>query len=145
MSHNMMTRMLVFVMGCIISFVVAAKDEQPSGTVTLSELQIMVLVGGDHGHGTLSFEGSEHAFTAAGLKLGGIGIHKKDMKGSVYQLNNLDDFDGIYFLAEAGLTLAKGMGGLWLKNGNGVVMHLKSSTEGVALSIGIEGFKISLD
>jgi hypothetical protein len=37
------------------------------------------------------------------------------------------------------------MGGLWMKNGNGVIMHLKSSTEGLALSIGVEGFKVSLD
>jgi hypothetical protein len=31
----------------------------------------MVLVGGDHGHGTLSFDGADDAFTATGMKLGG--------------------------------------------------------------------------
>ena len=145
MYRKLMARTLVVLMGCAVSFGVAAEDEQPSATVTISELQVMVLVGGDHGHGTLSFNGAEHDFTVAGVKLGGIGIHKKDMKGSVYRLNNLDDFNGIYFLVEAGLTLAKGRGGLWMKNGNGVIMHLKSSTEGLALSVGVEGLKVSLD
>lgn len=145
MDITKVTWLALALIGCLSGFNAVAEDEQPSGTVTIEELQVMVIVGGDHGHGTLSYDGADHAFKASGLKLGGIGVHKKDMHGSVYRLTTLDHFNGIYFLAEAGLTLAKGAGGLWLKNDKGVVMHLRSSTEGVALSIGVEGLKVSLD
>lgn len=131
--------------GTLFSLAVAAEDEQPTGSVTIEEVQVELILGGDHGHGTLTYEGSDHGFSATGLKLGGIGIHKEDMHGDVYRLENLDDFDGVYFVAEAGLTIAKGVGGLWLKNDKGVVMHLKAKGEGLALSIGVEGFKVTLD
>ena len=50
---------------------------------------------------------------------------------------------GTYFDAEAGITLAKGKGGMWLKNSKGVSLHLKSADDtGLALSIGVEGFNI---
>ena len=45
--------------------------------------------------------------------------------------------------AEAGLTLAKGKVGSWLKNDKGVVIHLGANSEGVALQIGVEGLKVS--
>lgn len=144
MSAKTIAGYLLVLAGCFISFSAAAADEKPSGTVKISELQVMVILGGDHGHGTLDFGGGMHAFSASGLKLGGIGVHKKDMTGEVYRLNKLDDFNGVYFLAEAGLTVAKGVGGVWLKNHKGVTMHLKSATEGLALSIGVEGFKVKL-
>jgi len=39
--------------------------------------------------------------------------------------------------------MVKGKGGLWLKNDKGVSIHLRSADDsGVALSIGVEGFKI---
>jgi hypothetical protein len=145
MNVSTLSRLALVLTGCLFGLNAVAEDEQPSGTVTIEELQVMVIVGGDHGHGTLSYEGADHPFKASGLKLGGVGVHKKDMHGSVYRLDDLGNFSGLYFLAEAGLTLAKGAGGLWLKNDKGVVMHLRSSTEGLALSIGVEGLKVSLD
>ena len=86
-------------------------EEQPSATVTIEELQVMLILGGDHGHGTLDFQGSAHKFKANGLKLGGIGVHKMKMTGNVYELNRVEDFDGLYFAAEAGATFAKGVEG----------------------------------
>jgi hypothetical protein len=79
------------------------------------------------------------------LKLGGVGVHKMKMTGNVYELNRVEDFDGLYFAAEAGATFAKGGSGVWLKNDDGVVMHLKSKNEGLALAIGVEGFNITLE
>jgi hypothetical protein len=54
------------------------------------------------------------------------------------------DFAGTYFVAEAGITVVKGKGGFWFKNDKGVTLHMKASAEGVALSIGVEGFKITM-
>jgi hypothetical protein len=54
----------------------------------------------------------------------------------------VQDFEGTYFSAEAGVTVGKGVGGLWLKNDKGVTMHLTSRAEGIALSLGVEGLSV---
>jgi hypothetical protein len=131
----------VVVMG--FSGVSMAKDDAPSGTVNISEKQVGFLLTGDWGHGTLTFDGEKHMFHMGGAKIGGIGISSMKVDGSVYHLKNLKDFEGVYFKADAGLTLAKGKVGSWLKNDKGVVIHLGANSEGIALQIGLEGLKIS--
>lgn len=122
-----------------------ANDPAASGTVVIDETQAMLIVGGSYGGGTLNFQGQTHKFKAKGLKLGGVGVHKMHLTGDVYKLNNLADFSGTYFVAEAGITVVKGAGGFWLKNTKGVTLHLKSSNEGLALAVGVEGLHLSMD
>jgi hypothetical protein len=121
-----------------------AEDPKPSATLTVKETEVGVLIGGDWGHGTLTYNGEPHMFHMTGAKLGGIGITVAEVTGTVYHLNKLEDFDGVYFKAEAGITAAKGLEGSWVKNSNGVVLHLTSHSKGLALSIGVEGLKISM-
>jgi len=120
-----------------------AEDAAPSATLTRTETQVGFLLTGDWGHGTLTYKGEPHMFHMDGAKIGGIGISKMKVDGSVYHLNKLSDFEGIYFKADAGLTLAKGKVGSWMKNGKGVVIHLGANSEGVALQVGLEGLKMS--
>ena len=119
-------------------------DEAASGTLKIDETQVMFIVGGDLGSGTLNFQGKTHTFKTGGLKLGGIGVHKVHLTGDVYKLDNVADFAGTYFVAEAGITVVKGVGGFWFKNSKGVTLHLKASAEGVALAVGVEGLKITM-
>ena len=119
-------------------------DEMASGTIKIDETQVMFIVGGDLGAGTLNFQGKSYTFKTGGLKIGGIGAHRVHLTGDVYKLDNVADFAGIYFVAEAGITVIKGKGGFWLKNSRGVTLHLKSSAEGAALSIGVEGLEIKM-
>ncbi len=74
-----------------------------------------------------------------------MGIHKVHLVGEVYNLADVNDFAGVYFAAEAGVTVVKGKGGLSMKNDKGVVIHLKANADGVALNLGVEGFKITLE
>lgn len=122
-----------------------ASDSAASGSIVIDETQAMLIVGGSYGGGTLDFQGDSYPFKAKGLKLGGIGIHKIHLTGDVYKLDSITDFSGTYFAAEAGITVGKGVGGFWLQNNKGVTLHLKSSAEGIALAIGIEGMELSLD
>ena len=121
----------------------AAEDAKPSGTLTLKETEVGLIIGGDWGKGTLTFDGAEHAFKLTGAKVGGIGVTVAEVTGDVYSLANLEDFYGTYFKAEAGITGVKGREGSWVKNSKGVSLHLTSHSEGLALSIGVEGLKIS--
>lgn len=122
-----------------------ADAEKPSGTLVIDETQVMVLVGGDMGGGTLLLSDASYSFKTGGIKLGGFGVHKVHLVGDVYHLKDVKDFPGVYVAAEAGLTLVKGKGGLVLKNDKGVVIHLKASAEGVALNLGVEGMKITME
>ena len=124
----------------------AADEKTPSGTVVIDETQVMVILGGDLGGGTLLLGDKSYSFKTGGLKIGGVGIHKIHLVGDVYDLNDVADFPGVYFAAQAGATLGDaGVGAIWLKNSNGVRLKLKSSDEkGIALSVGVEGFKITM-
>lgn len=120
-----------------------AEDVKPSGTLKVKETEVGLIIGGDWGKGSLTFGGSEHPFKMTGAKIGGVGITQSDVSGDVYNLNDVADFYGTYFKAEAGITGVVGREGSWVKNSKGVSLHLKSDSEGLALSIGVEGLEIS--
>jgi hypothetical protein len=122
-----------------------AEDEKPSATLVIDETQVMVLIGGSMGGGTLLLEDDSHSFKVGGLKLGGVGVQSIHVTGKVYHLNKLKDFAGTYIAFEAGATVGTGTGGLWLKNGKGVTLHLKSKGKGLALSLGAEGLLVTLN
>jgi hypothetical protein len=126
---------------------VSAEEDTASGTVIIDETQIMWVVGGDVGGGTLKFKGQSYKFKIDGLKLGGFGVHKVKLTGDVYNLNDVADFAGVYGVAEVGVTFAKeGKGDFWLKNDKGVKLHLKSpDSEGFALDLGVEGMELRLE
>jgi hypothetical protein len=126
--------------------VAMAEEGVKSGTLVIKEDQVMWIVGGDIGGGKLTYEGKTYDIKMDGLKLGGFGVHKMDIDGDVYDLNNLADFDGVYTAAEVGFTVAdKGKGDFWLKNDKGVKLRLKNlDSKGLALSIGVEGVDIRL-
>jgi outer membrane immunogenic protein len=123
--------------------VALAEGDKPSATLTTKETEVGLIIGGDWGKGTLSFDGSEYAFKMQGAKIGGVGITVAEISGDVHQLENVEDFYGTYFKAEAGITGVVGREGSWVKNDKGVSLHLKSESKGLALSIGVEGLKIS--
>jgi len=123
-----------------------AEDQAPSGTIIIDETQIMWIVGGDIGGGTLDFKGESYKFKTDGLKLGGFGVHKVKLSGDVYNLENAADFAGVYGVAEAGITLGNASkGDTVMKNDKGVVLHLKSAAQGIALDLGVEGMKITME
>ena len=118
--------------------------ETPSGTVVIDETQVMLLLGGSLGGGTLLVGSESYHFKVSGLKLGGVGVHKVHLTGDVYHLNHINDFAGTYVAAEAALTVVKGRGGFWLRNGKGVVLSIGAHSDGLALGLGVEGLKITM-
>jgi hypothetical protein len=126
--------------------IAVAEDKTPSATIVIDETQIMWIVGGDIGGGTLHFQGKSYKFKTDGLKLGGFGVNKVKLTGDVYGLKNVADFGGIYGVAEAGATLGNASkGDFVMKNDKGVILHLKSAAQGIALDLGVEGLKITME
>jgi len=123
-----------------------AEDKTPSGTVVIDETQIMWIVGGDIGGGTLHFQGKSYKFKTDGLKLGGFGVNHVKLTGDVYDLENAADFAGVYGVAEAGVTLGNSSkGDFVMKNDKGVILHLKAAAQGIALDLSVEGLKVTME
>ena len=92
----------------------------------------------------MRLHGQRHHFTISGLGAGGAGAQKVSATGKVYNLNRLSDFSGTYQGISRGLTLIEGKMHAKLTNGNGVVMYLAGETEGIASSIGVQAFEVTL-
>jgi hypothetical protein len=116
---------------------VAGEAKQPVGQVSLQEEQIGLILGGSKGGGTLTFEGKKYPFKLKGLSAGlNVGVSKMSAVGEVYDLTKVSQFPGTYTKLDASVALGGGMGGLRLKNQNGVIMTLHSRTAGLGLNLG---------
>lgn len=115
-----------------------------SGTVQIEQVQIAFIGSGNLGGGTLQFGGQSYPFTVGGLGIGGFGISKMEATGEVYDLNDSRYFPGAYIQGRYGLAVGNAsLGDLWLKNANGVVLHLKAKRQGLALSLGADAVYIN--
>ena len=140
------SRLALFFLGMTVvtAAVAAEKAATPSGKVTIQSTAIAAGVGVTWGDGKLSFKGKDYPFSIDGLTLVDWGFSKVNATGDVYNLDDLAKFGGTYVAAEAGLTLAGGMGGMVLRNQNGVVLHVRSTSQGARLQLGTSGLTIKL-
>jgi hypothetical protein len=122
----------------------AAEGTKPSGTVSIESRSIAAGIGVTWGDGKLNFQGKEMPFSIDGLTLVDFGIAKASATGEVYNLTDISKFNGTYVAAEAGFALAGGVGGMVLRNQNGVVMHLHSVSTGARLQLGTSGLNVKL-
>ena len=119
------------------SLALAADAKKPSGTVAIDETQFAFIVGGSAGGGKLTFQGKEYPFKIGGITAGAnVGVSKMSATGEVYDLKDISKFPGIYTKLDVGIALGGGVGGLRLKNENGVIMRLESRTQGLQLNVG---------
>jgi len=129
---------------CLYGMAVA-QEKKVDATLTLSEGQVDLGIGYSWGKGVLTYDGKEYPFKVSGLSVVDVGITKATSSGKVYNLKKLEDFNGNYTAASAEGTLAGGAGALTMKNQNGVVIDLVSTTRGVNLKLSLEGVKITLE
>ena len=145
-KHRML---LSLVMAGILLFVAAAaKAEEapiyPIGEVTIEAKQLAAGVGYSWGDGVMKFQGKEYRFTVQGLNVAAVGFSKIHAVGDVYNLKTAADLAGKYVAVSAGLSLAKGVAGLSMRNDKGVVINLRSAQQGVQLNLGVDGFDLKM-
>ena len=134
---------ILLIAGCA-SMTQAPNTAAPSATVRIREWSAAYYGSAAAGKGSLYYNGQQHHFTISGLGAGGMGGQKISATGKVYNLNNLSDFSGSYRGVSRGLTLIEGKMHAKLTNGNGVVMYLAGATEGLASSVGVQAFEVTL-
>ena len=120
-------------------------DRKPDATIDLTSGSVAVGVGIDWGKGTLQYNGQDIPVKVKGLSLVRVGASKLTASGEVYNLKDVADFAGNYSAVAAGAALAGGGNVSAMENSHGVVMHLRSSTVGVDLDLGVKGLEVSLD
>lgn len=118
----------------------------PSGTVSITETQFALIVGGSRGSGVLTYQGKTYPFKISGMSVGvNVGISKVSLAGEVYDMADPSKLSGTFTKLESSITLGGGVGGTILKNQNGVIMRLTSTSEGVQLNLSSSGVTVKLD
>ena len=135
---------LVLVIALSLFGLVFAQEEKPDATLKLSKGQVAVGIGWSWGDGVLTFKGKNYPFKVGGLSVVDVGITKANAVGKVYHLKKLSDFNGTYTAATAEGTVGGGAGISTMKNQNGVVIDLVSTTQGVNFKLAGEGVKFTL-
>ena len=149
MIHNVrkLTSHILLAMALLIGTVALAEEKQPVGEVSIEEKQFGLLLGGSTGSGTLTFKGQEYPFKLKGMSAGlNVGASKMSAVGKVYDLEEVSQFTGTYTKLEASVALGGGVGGLHLKNENGVILSLQSRTQGLDVNLGsITGITVTME
>jgi hypothetical protein len=133
---------ILLIAGC--ASMTQAPSTTPSATVRIQEWSAAYYGSVATGKGTLYYNGTRHHFTISGAGVGGAGGQKISATGKVFDLHRLSDFPGTYHGISRGLTLIEGKMHAKLTNQNGVTMYLAGETEGLASSMGAQGFEVNL-
>jgi len=126
----------------------APAEPAPAAQPTTIELELYkagFIVGVSGGKGTLHFEGRSHELKIAGVSIGATaGVSKAELIGDVENLHRLQDIEGTYSAAQAGLALGGGEKITQLQNSRGVVLKVRGKQIGIELSLDLNGMQISL-
>ncbi len=114
------------------------------GYVTIAAKSADVGVGYTWGDGVLRYDGHIYHFNVKGLDVAAVGYSKIVGHGRVYNLHHLHDFNGTYGAANGEATIAHGVGGRFLENGNGVQLRITDITKGARLAGGAQGIELTL-
>ena len=128
----------------LLTALVLAQAKSPDATLTLSEGSVAAGIWFSWGKGTLSYQGKTHPVKVEGLTVGEVGITRASATGKVFNLKKVADVAGTYTAASGGATVGGGAGASIMRNQNGVVIELTSTTQGASLKLGAQGLKLSL-
>ena len=114
------------------------------GLIKLSAGSFGAGIGISWGSGTLTQAGKDYPLKVEGLTVGTVGISKATALGTVYNLKNINDINGTYTAIGMGATVGGGGSAIAMKNANGVIIHVNTTTEGVSFTFGTSGVTITL-
>jgi hypothetical protein len=144
----MKTRRIVTAIVAALVFAIpvsaARAQQQPDATLELQEGSVAAGIGFSWGSGKLTYQGKTYPVSVDGLSVGSVGISSASASGKVYGLKSLQDFNGNYTAVSAGLTAAGGGSVAVLRNQNGVVIEMVSTTQGVKVTLGPSGVKLAI-
>jgi hypothetical protein len=142
MRRFVMAAVVVGALVAALAGVSSAQDKK--ATLTLSDGSVAAGIGFSWGKGTLAYAGKTYPVKVEGLSVGEVGVTRATAKGTVSNLTKIDDFSGNYVAVGGGATAAGGADVAVMRNQNGVVIELQSTTQGASLKLGAEGLRLTL-
>jgi hypothetical protein len=130
---------------CFLLTGAALADDAPDATIQLTEGSVAAGIGYTWGHGELTYQGVKHRFKISGLSVVDAGVANISANGLVYHLSRLEDLNGNYIAASAGLTIAGGGDAVVLKNDHGVYIKLIGTTQGLRFDLAGSGLSVKLE
>jgi lipid-binding SYLF domain-containing protein len=128
----------------MIGFVTTAGAQEADASIEFSLFKAGFIVGGSGGSGTLNYKGKDYPISIGGVSLGAtIGVSKADLAGEVFNLEKVEDIEGTYSGAKAGVALAGGQQVAELKNSKGVVLKVQGKQIGLEVALDLNGMKLS--
>jgi hypothetical protein len=118
--------------------------ETPDATLNLSGGTVGLGVGVQWAKGTLNYEGRSIPISVKGVSLANVGAGSISASGEVYHLKKLADFSGNYTAVSAGAALAGGGEVAAMRNDKGVVIHMRSTTQGVDFKLAVDGIAVKV-
>jgi len=126
---------LLLVIAVMTGFTQAASQHSgPDATLRLSGGSFALGIGFRWGSGTLSYKGKDYPVKVNGLSIGKVGMTGVSAVGEVFNLKNLQDFNGHYNVGAEGtrgVTIAKGKAGTLMSNQAGVIVRLAATQTGL--------------
>jgi hypothetical protein len=121
-----------------------AEDAKPDATLELTQTSVAIVFGYTWGGGTLAFQNKSYPVEIDGLSFMALGFTRARASAEVFNLKKLEDFNGTYMAASIEGTFGAGARPTTMKNQNGVVISLFTTTEGLNLKLAPEGVKLHI-
>ena len=123
---------------------VFAQDAKPDATLELKQTSVAIGLGYTWGGGTLAFQGKNYPVEIDGLTFLALGVAQAKASAEVFNLKRIEDFNGTYVAGSVEGTLGAGAGATTMRNQNGVVISLFTTTEGLNLKVSPEGLRLNI-
>jgi len=125
-----------------LSAPVFAQNEKPDATLELTQVSAAIFFGYTWGGGTLTFQDKAYPVDINAFSIFALGFAQAKVSAEVFNLKKLDDFNGTYLAGSVEGTLGVGAGATTMRNQNGVVIQLFTTTEGLNLKLAPEGVRL---
>ena len=120
-------------------------EEKPDATLTFKAKDFGYLFRVEWGNGRLSMpDGHHYNFSVKGGTVLGAGVAVVTASGKIFNLKKLEDFNGTYVHADAGISVIVGKKVSIMKNDKGVEIHLTAHQQGLQLSAGVGGLALEI-
>jgi hypothetical protein len=121
-----------------------AEDRKPDATLELTMGSAAIVLGYTWGSGTLTFQDKKHPVVVDGFSLLALGLSQATATGEVFNLAKLEDFNGTFMAASIEGTFGAGAGATTMRNQNGVVINLFTTTQGLNVKVTPEGVRLNI-
>ena len=128
----------------ILSSPVYAEEPKPDAMLSLSQTSVALFFGYTWGNGVLTHGGKTYPVEIDGFSVLSLGFSQAEATGEVFNLGRLENFNGTYMAGSVEATVGAGAGAATMKNQNGVVIHLFTTTAGLSVKVAPEGVRLNL-